>query len=94
MRAIILCALASWMVLRWLSSKPRPRRPGRGNSVPEPVEISVSEVRREIYKASEFAAGDSDDQLTAIKCPHCGNEDLYHWSARREHTYTAKNAGA
>jgi hypothetical protein len=40
------------------------------------------------------ASGDSDDQLTAIKCPHCGNEDLYHWSARREHTYTPKSVGA
>jgi hypothetical protein len=32
-----------------------------------------------------------DDQLTAIKCPHCGNEDLYHWSARSEQTYTPKS---
>ena len=28
-----------------------------------------------------------DDQLTAIKCPHCGDEDLYRWSARSEHAY-------
>jgi hypothetical protein len=31
-----------------------------------------------------------DDQLTAIKCPHCGNEDLYRWSARSEQHYTPK----
>ena len=36
-------------------------------------------------KASAF-----DDQLTAIKCPHCGDEDLYRWSARSEHVYTPK----
>jgi predicted RNA-binding Zn-ribbon protein involved in translation (DUF1610 family) len=35
---------------------------------------------------------DFDDQLTAIKCPHCGNEDLYRWSARSEQNYAAKNA--
>jgi predicted RNA-binding Zn-ribbon protein involved in translation (DUF1610 family) len=26
-----------------------------------------------------------DDQLTAIKCPHCGDENLYRWSSRSEH---------
>ncbi len=31
----------------------------------------------------------ADDQLAAIKCPHCGNEDLYRWGARGEHPYTA-----
>jgi predicted RNA-binding Zn-ribbon protein involved in translation (DUF1610 family) len=35
---------------------------------------------------------DFDDQLTAIKCPHCGNEDLYRWSARGEQNYTPKSA--
>ena len=25
-----------------------------------------------------------DDQVTAIKCRHCGDEDLYRWSARSE----------
>jgi len=25
-----------------------------------------------------------DDQLTAIKCPHCQDENLYRWSARSE----------
>ncbi|MGH8226760.1 MAG: hypothetical protein ACREU3_02460 [Steroidobacteraceae bacterium] len=29
----------------------------------------------------------AEDHLTAIKCPHCGNEDLYRWSARGEHVY-------
>lgn len=38
------------------------------------------------------ASAESEDQLAAIKCPHCGNEDLYRWSARSEHTYTAGTA--
>ena len=42
---------------------------------------------------SKPAAADSGDQLAAIKCPHCGNEDLYRWSARSEHQYTG-GAGA
>jgi predicted RNA-binding Zn-ribbon protein involved in translation (DUF1610 family) len=37
------------------------------------------------------ALTDLDDQLTAIKCPHCGDEDLYRWSARSEQQYTPKN---
>ncbi|HVP34527.1 MAG TPA: hypothetical protein VMT09_12845 [Steroidobacteraceae bacterium] len=46
---------------------------------------------------AEAAAGkpptaDSGDQLAALKCPHCGNEDLYRWSARSEHQYTAGSA--
>jgi len=32
-----------------------------------------------------------EDQLTALKCPHCGEEDLYRWSARNEHEYTPKS---
>ena len=39
------------------------------------------------------ASGESDDQLAALKCPHCGNEDLYRWSARGEHKYTVGSAG-
>jgi len=39
------------------------------------------------------ASADSGDQLAAIKCPHCGEEDLYRWSARSEHLYQAKSAG-
>ena len=42
---------------------------------------------------SKVAAADFDDQLTAIKCPHCGDEDLYRWSARGEHDYAPKSAG-
>jgi len=42
---------------------------------------------------SKPAAGESDDQLAAIKCPHCGNEDLYRWSARAEHKYAVAGAG-
>ena len=42
---------------------------------------------------SKPASAESDDQLAVIKCPHCGNEDLYRWGARSEHTYTAKGAG-
>jgi predicted RNA-binding Zn-ribbon protein involved in translation (DUF1610 family) len=37
------------------------------------------------------AATDLDDQLTAIKCPHCGDENLYRWSARSEQSYSPKS---
>ena len=37
------------------------------------------------------ALTDFDDQLTAIKCPHCGDENLYRWSARSEQKYTSKS---
>lgn len=37
------------------------------------------------------ALTDFDDQLTAIKCLHCGDEDLYRWSARSEQKYTPKS---
>jgi hypothetical protein len=39
------------------------------------------------------ATSESDDQLIVIKCPHCGDENLYHSGARAEHTYVARNAG-
>ena len=39
------------------------------------------------------AAAESDDQLSAIKCPHCGDEDLYRWGARSEHKYTVGTPG-
>ena len=39
---------------------------------------------------SKPAAGGSADQLAALKCPHCGDEDLYRWSARSEHVYATK----
>jgi hypothetical protein len=38
-------------------------------------------------------AAEFGDQLTAVKCPHCGDENLYHWSARSEHRYTPKSVG-
>lgn len=41
---------------------------------------------------SKAAVPESGDQLTAIKCPHCGDEDLYRWSARSEHEYIPKSA--
>ena len=37
------------------------------------------------------ALTDFDDQLTAIKCPHCGDENLYRWSARSEQKYAPKS---
>ncbi len=30
------------------------------------------------------------DGLIAIHCPHCGDEDLYRWSARSEIAFTPK----
>ena len=39
------------------------------------------------------ALAESADQLAAIKCPHCGDEDLYRWSARSEHKYAVRGAG-
>jgi hypothetical protein len=41
---------------------------------------------------SKPASVESGDQLAAIKCPHCGDEDLYRWSARSEHKYAARGA--
>lgn len=37
-------------------------------------------------------AAELEDQLAVIKCAHCGNEDLYRWSARAEHEYQPKGA--
>ena len=36
---------------------------------------------------SKPALTDADDQLVVIKCPHCGDENLYRWSNRGEHKY-------
>jgi hypothetical protein len=33
---------------------------------------------------------DSEDRLVALKCPHCGDEDLYRWNNRAEHPYQPK----
>jgi hypothetical protein len=38
---------------------------------------------------SEPASAEYDDQLAAIKCPHCGDEDLYRWT-RSERKYTGE----
>jgi len=42
---------------------------------------------------SKVVVPEFDDQLTAIKCPHCGDEDLYRWSALSDHEYIVKSAG-
>jgi predicted RNA-binding Zn-ribbon protein involved in translation (DUF1610 family) len=42
-------------------------------------------------QAGSKPAADSDDQLAVIKCPHCGHEELYRWSARSEHKYTVQS---
>jgi predicted RNA-binding Zn-ribbon protein involved in translation (DUF1610 family) len=47
----------------------------------------------QVIAISATAAGgkvsaELEDQLTAIKCPHCGDEDLYRWSTRSEQRYT------
>jgi hypothetical protein len=36
----------------------------------------------------------SDDPLIVLKCPHCGDENLYRWSARGEHKYSPKAAAS
>jgi predicted RNA-binding Zn-ribbon protein involved in translation (DUF1610 family) len=43
---------------------------------------------------NKAAAPEFADQLTAIKCPHCGDEDLYRWSARSEHEYSLKSVAS
>ena len=37
------------------------------------------------------AAAEPEDRLVAIKCPHCADEDLYHWNARGTHTFIPKD---
>jgi hypothetical protein len=39
----------------------------------------------------KVAGPEVDDQLMALKCPHCGYEDLYRWSVRSEYEYTPKS---
>ena len=41
---------------------------------------------------SKPALAESDDQVV-LKCPHCGDENLYRWSARSEHKYTVPGSG-
>ncbi len=44
-------------------------------------------------EGSKVTVPAADDQLTAIRCPHCGDEDLYRWSARSELDYSPKGPG-
>jgi hypothetical protein len=44
-----------------------------------------------VTAAGEKAVTAFDDQLTAIKCPHCGDENLYRWSGRGEQKYAPKS---
>lgn len=41
---------------------------------------------------SKAAPAEADDQVV-LKCPHCGDENLYRWSARGEHKYAVTGAG-
>lgn len=45
------------------------------------------------HAGSKPASAGADDQLIVIKCPHCGDENLYRWGPRSEHPYTPKGAG-
>lgn len=36
---------------------------------------------------SKPVAPDPNDHLVAVKCPHCGNEDLYRWNNRADHKF-------
>jgi predicted RNA-binding Zn-ribbon protein involved in translation (DUF1610 family) len=48
-----------------------------------------------IAQAGEKSAvSESDDQLIVLKCPHCGDENLYRLSTRGEHKYVAANAAS
>ena len=40
---------------------------------------------------SKPGLAEADDQIV-IKCPHCGDENLYRWSTRSEHQHTVKGA--
>jgi hypothetical protein len=46
--------------------------------------IAIAAAQLEAASAADRSA---DDQLAAIKCPHCGDEDLYRWGARGAHLY-------
>jgi hypothetical protein len=43
---------------------------------------------------SKAIAAEPDDRLVALKCPHCGDEDLYRWNTRAEHAYQPKQSMA
>ncbi len=36
---------------------------------------------------AKAGGGEFDAEQAAVKCPHCGDEDLYRWSARGELVY-------
>ncbi|HEY1891338.1 MAG TPA: hypothetical protein VGG63_13070 [Steroidobacteraceae bacterium] len=40
---------------------------------------------------SKSASAEADDQIV-LKCPHCGDENLYRWSTRGDHKYAAPGA--
>jgi hypothetical protein len=40
---------------------------------------------------SKPASAEADGQVV-LKCPHCGNENLYRWSTRGEYRYAARDA--
>ena len=42
---------------------------------------------------SKAAADESGYPLIVIKCPHCGDENLYRLGARGEHPYSAAKPG-
>ena len=72
------------------------KRPTKSRGTPSRTAVASVAVRHVIAlppAGSKVAVPEFDDQLTAIKCPHCGDEDLYRWSARSEHEYTPNSAG-
>jgi hypothetical protein len=46
--------------------------------------IAIVPAQLETASAADRSA---DDQSAAIKCPHCGDEDLYRWGTRGAHLY-------
>jgi hypothetical protein len=58
------------------------KRPTKGKATPSHKPVSTAPGGK--------ALTDFDDLLTAIKCPHCQDEDLYRCSARSEQHYTPK----
>lgn len=45
-------------------------------------------------EGSKPTTRDSEDHLSVLKCPHCGNEDLYRWSARGQHAYASPSSSS
>jgi hypothetical protein len=43
---------------------------------------------------AKASSAPSDDPLIVLKCPHCGDENLYRWSGRGEHKYSPKTAAS